>query len=176
MKEITLNIVANNKSDYRRQLITVFLDEECGSRDHTTYYKYYVDVLNDGNRIYLQRPTQLNKGVDFEVRVENVNFRYGRYGNIISTGNRPSHLDIITDLRNKRQENIAQYQLILRLVERVYNCEHIEDTELVQYVFNTGFSVELIIKVLKWLFIEQDITYWNKSGREMLYRGILDIE
>ena len=85
-------------------------------------------------------------------------------------------MDIITDLRNKRQENIVQYQLILRLVERVYNCEHIEDTELVQYVFNTGFSVELIIKVLKWLFIEQDITYWNKSGREMLYRGILDIE
>lgn len=31
------------------------------------------------------------------------------------------------------------------------------------------------IKTLKWLFIEQDIRYWNYSGRDMLWKGIHNI-
>ena len=35
-----------------------------------------------------------------------------------------------------------------------------------------GLNVELLVKVLKWLFIEQDIRCWNYSGREMLWAGL----
>lgn len=28
------------------------------------------------------------------------------------------------------------------------------------------------MKSLKWLFIEQDVTYWNRSGRTMLYKSL----
>lgn len=32
-----------------------------------------------------------------------------------------------------------------------------------------------ILKTLRWLFIEQDVTYWSGSGRQMLFNGILGI-
>jgi hypothetical protein len=38
--------------------------------------------------------------------------------------------------------------------------------------FQSGFSVELILKVLKWFFIEQDIRDWNYSGRGMFKSGL----
>jgi hypothetical protein len=31
---------------------------------------------------------------------------------------------------------------------------------------------EMLLKILKWLFIEQDITYWNYDGRQMLKMAI----
>lgn len=31
-----------------------------------------------------------------------------------------------------------------------------------------GFPMDLIFKTSKWFFIEQDIRYWNYSGRNML--------
>ena len=85
---ITLSINASDRASYRRQLISEFLKEQPGTTNSVTEYYYYVDVLQNGNRIYLKRPTALNKGVDFEVRVENTQFRYGVHNNVISTGNR----------------------------------------------------------------------------------------
>ena len=35
-----------------------------------------------------------------------------------------------------------------------------------------GFSLEVVLKVLKWLWIEQDIRYWNYSGRQMLKASV----
>lgn len=34
---------------------------------------------------------------------------------------------------------------------------------------NQQHPIEIILLALKWLFIEQDFTYWNNSGRFMLY-------
>ena len=38
-----------------------------------------------------------------------------------------------------------------------------------------SYPVDMICKCIKWLFIEQDITYWNWSGRNMLYNGIKNV-
>lgn len=35
--------------------------------------------------------------------------------------------------------------------------------------FDVGFTPEHIRKVIKWLFIEQDIAYWSNSGRNMTW-------
>ena len=35
--------------------------------------------------------------------------------------------------------------------------------------FESGFAVDHILKTIKWLFIEQDIRYWNYSGRYMTW-------
>ena len=85
--EKTISINAQTKGEYRKKLIEEFLKESPGTSSTVSEYFYYVDAVN-GKRIYLKRPTQLNKGVDFEVRVEDTQFRYGKYGNVISTGNR----------------------------------------------------------------------------------------
>ena len=38
--------------------------------------------------------------------------------------------------------------------------------------FHKGLTLEMLLKILKWLFIEQDITYWNYDGRQMLKMAI----
>ncbi|MBP3564050.1 MAG: hypothetical protein J6J77_00270 [Alistipes sp.] len=180
MKTVTDNIVkhiyGDSRESYRRNLILEFLKEEHGSSIEVREYNYFVETLEDGNRIYLKRPTQLNKGFDFEVRVENIYFRYGKDGNIISTGNRPSHTDIVNDIKAKKEENIDSYKILRHLIDKIYNCQNVSVEECHSCTFRGEYSVELIIKVLKWLFIEQDITYWNRSGREMLYNGIIEID
>lgn len=172
--EKTLSINAQTKGEYRKKLIEEFLKESSGTSSTVSEYFYYVDEVN-GKRIYLKRPTQLNKGFDFEVRVEDTQFRYGKNGNVISTGNRPSHQDIINDLVAKKAENLSEFNKLKDLLDKTYNCQEISQAEYQQYNFATGFSVELILKVLKWLFIEQDITYWNRSGRYMLYSGVSEL-
>ena len=52
------------------------------------------------------------------------------------------------------------------------NCKDISSEEISKLTFTTGYSAEHILKVLKWLFIEQDIRYWNYSGRAKT-RGII---
>jgi hypothetical protein len=170
--DITTTIVASSKKEYREKLIQLFLKEAPGSSEEVTEYFYFVDTDNAGHRIYLKRPTALNKGVDFEVRVEGVQFRYGKYNNEISTGNRPSHEDIYNDLASKKAEDATKFALLKPLFEKIHNCEEVTDAEYAQFSFSNGISVKLLMKCLKWLFIEQDITYWNRSGREMLYNGI----
>lgn len=172
---ITLSINASDRASYRRQLISEFLNEQAGTINSVTEYYYYVDVLQNGNRIYLKRPTALNKGVDFEVRVENTQFRYGIHGNVISTGNRPSHDDIYRDLEAKKTENPSEFARLRDLLDKTYTCTPIPDSEYSGFSFLSGHSVETIFKSLKWLFIEQDITYWNRSGRAMLYNGLSSI-
>lgn len=162
---ITLNITATNKTSYREQLIGEFLKEKPGTTVFVTEYYYFVETLQNNNRIYLKRPTALNKGVDFEVRVENTQFRYGKHGNIISTGNRPSHDDIANDLINKRAENPTEFSRLRELLDKTYTCEQINDSEYFQFSFTSGHSIEIIFKSLKWLFIEQDITYWNRKRK-----------
>ena len=172
---ISTTIKATDREGYRYKLITLFLNEKHGSSKEVMSYLYYVETLSDGRRIYLKRPTALNKGVDFEVRVENQQFRYGKYGNTISTGNRPSHSDIITDLANKKKENSRSFALLKDLVAKVYNCQDITKDEINNCDFKGGMPTEMLLLVLKWLFIEQDITYWNRSGREMLFNGLLEV-
>lgn len=169
---ITLNIEATDRASYRKQLLEEFIKEAPGSDVSVSEYFYIVETVDGGKRIYLKRPTALNKGVDFEVRVEDTQFRYGCRGNIIATGNRPSHSDILNDLANKKAENPAEFYRLKDLLDKTYNCVPIDDTEYKGYSFSTGHSVEIIFKSLKWLFIEQDITYWNRKGRLMLYQAI----
>jgi len=38
--------------------------------------------------------------------------------------------------------------------------------------FKKGLTSETLLKTLRWLFIEQDVTYWNYDGRMMLWGGL----
>ena len=51
----------------------------------------------------------------------------------------------------------------------MFNCKDVTDSEIKKVRLNVGLSPEHVIKVMKWLFIEQDIRYWNYSGRKMTW-------
>ena len=175
--EITLKITGKDRKTIKDALILEFLKEEPGkgNGDLTSVYYYYVDKTSDGIDIYLKRPAILNKGMDFEVHAEDIVFENeGNSGRITKTS-RPSHSTIYFDLKIKKQENAKEYKKAKALIEKLYNCIDIEDSEMNSIKFKTGHSIEVILKIVKWLFVEQDVTYWNWSGRDMFYSGLKKI-
>ncbi len=162
--EINLTIKGNTRRELRNVTILEFLKEKEGywkdGIKHVTRYKYYVETLKDERRIYLLRPTFLNKGIDFQVWVERMNEEEDK---------RPSHKDIFYDLEIKQKENLEEFKLLMKAITDVWHCQ--EPGEVLRnkdFNFKKGFTAEMLLKILKWLFIEQDITYWNYDGRTML--------
>ena len=181
--ELSFTIEAYSREDYRRLLADLFLNEKPGREGESSQYIYYVEEDNEGHRIYLKRPTNLNKGFDFEVRVENVMFLHVSKSSIvsiansfpnpkISKSNRPSHDNIIEDLMLKKKENPFLFNKLRQYLEKIYICKEVSYGDLGVYGFKSGYPVDLIFKCIKWLFIEQDITYWNWSGRAMFYKSL----
>ena len=157
-------------NEVRMRVVNKFSEEEKGSgkNDLASRYTYYVETLNNGDRIYLRRPAFLHNGFDFCVCVENVNFSTSK-----RKRNAPSHEDILTDLKIKKNTESTLYSTLYVYIEKIYHCQEVSDAELLALNFTSGlFTAELIVKTLKWLFIEQDIRYWNYSGRDMLFSGI----
>lgn len=173
--KLTVSIKANSREEYHKKLIMLFLKEKHGTSREWNYYDYYVETGQNGKRVYLHRPAYKNKGMDFEVRVEDYQFRFGKNGNIISSGNRPSHSEIWNDVHAKVDENHEDGQKLKALITQVYNCEDPDENIINSCRFTTGLPLDLLLYTIKWLFIEQDMTYWNQSGREMNYNGLMEI-
>lgn len=169
-EEFEMEFQLRNKprEELRKMAVEKFLSEKGGywkdGKKHVTRYKYFVEKLSDRRRVFILRPTYLNKGIDFQVWVEKMNGVEDK---------RPSHKDIFNDLILKKKESPQKFPNLMKAVNEVWLCKEPEDVigEL-NKEFKNGFSVELLLKILKWLFIEQDITYWNYDGRGMLKMAI----
>ncbi len=136
-----------------------------------TKYRYFVENLSNGNRIYLERPGRLNKGCDFVIYLEN------HY--LFKNGNdRPTpHNIILDDLAVKKKIlTLEDWALLNEGIKSIYNCEPFQiSSAFCENLPILGESYELILKTLRWFFIEQDITYWLGQGREVLLNKITDL-
>jgi len=175
MPETSLELLIKNegsRNDIRMKVVDSLANEVPGKGkdDLASRYTYYVETLKDNNRIYLRRPANLHNGFDYLVCVENINFNPdGRKRNY------PTHEDMIKDLESKKHENLEQYKNLFSIIEKVYMCQEPDFNLLSNLTFKNGHPCDLIIKTLKWMFIEQDIRYWNYSGRDMLWSSITSI-
>jgi len=153
-----------NRNNLRKIVIDFFIKEKAGqgTGEEASKYKYIVEETSERERIYLTRPVPLNKGFDFIIHVENRIFSNGK--------DNPKHDDIVDDLRNKKNENPEIYEKLIEAVNEIFFCKDpcdvYEDCRSDLELLENGFPPELILKVIKWLFIEQDIRYWNWSGRQ----------
>jgi len=150
---------AKTREELRRRVVEAFLEEQPGEGRPTKYH-YVVETLMDGRKIYLRRPTR-RRSFDFEVWVE----KWARGEDI-----RPGYDKITCDLKNKLAEGPAKSETLYEAITRAHQCEE-PDSILKDYPdlsFKKGENIELILKTLKWMFIEEDIHYWNYSGRNML--------
>lgn len=166
--QIEFSLQEKSRKELRDKTVNKFLSEDGGywkdGKKHVTRYKYFVEKLKDSRRVFLLRPTFLNKGIDFQVWVEKMNGIEDK---------RPSHKDVFNDLTLKKSENPKDFKILMQLIDKVWNCEEPDlCIKEIKITFKQGFSIELLLKILKWLFIEQDITYWNYDGRTMLKMAI----
>ena len=156
-----------NREEARKFLLITYAIEDCHVKT-----RYYVETLSDGKRIYFERPTSLNKGCDFVLFAEDViTFQNGN-------DKAPSHNDVLQDLTIKKQAlSSEQYAGLLEAIKCIYDMKPYSKAEAhVKNLPQVGWSYELLLKLLRWLFIEQDITYWAGDGREMLYTAIIAVE
>lgn len=156
-----------SRNDVRMRVVAALAEESpgTGSGDYASKYIYYVETLRSGDRVYLQRPANLHNGFDFLVCVENAN--YAEPGN--RRRNFPKHDDLGNDLVLKKSHDPEMYKKLYDLLRRIYECHDVSDDEMDAIVFDVGLPVDHILKAIKWLFIEQDIRYWNYSGRNMTW-------
>ena len=172
MNEIKLyNFNFSSRKEWRKSLILEFLKEEAGTGkgELASRYRYYVEILKNGEKIYLNRPATLNYGMDFTVHLENTQFRLQG-----PARDMPSHSNIIDDLKQKQLKNFCEYEKVKKILNKLYNCEFVNEEEYSNIYFAIGIEIEGILKIVKWLFLEQDVTYWNYSGRGMLYQYLKD--
>lgn len=161
---------SGSRNEVRMRVIYELSNEEPGrgNRELASHYIYYVETLSDGKRVFLKRPANLHNGFDFVVCVENMN--YANFGE--RARNNPRHQDIIDDLKIKQIQQPGEYKKLYASLYKVFNCQDVSEEEMNQLHFKSGLPVDHILKVIKWLFIEQDIRYWNYSGRYMTWNGI----
>src|SRR3989339_966439 len=116
--EVNFDLKLNSREELRKKTVDKFLSEKGGywkdGVKHVTRYKYFVEKLTDGRRIFLLRPTYLNKGIDFQVWVEKMQDNEDKI---------PSHKDIFGDLKIKYQENAKEIKKLGEAINKVWNCE-----------------------------------------------------
>lgn len=165
-KKITkdLRITENTRKGQRRKVLDAWLAEEEHSR-----YRYHVETCKDGKKVYLLRPTWLNKGLDFQINLEKFKSK---------SQEAPKHNDLTDDLKVKKKESPEKYKKLRKAIDEVYGCAEPDEALKKQGnpEFNRGMPADAVLKLLKWLFIEQDLTYWNNSGRRMFMEAIKNLD
>ncbi len=160
----------NSRNELRKYVVLKFMGENPGQGTGklVSRYKYIVEIFSDGRQLYLLRPARFKQGFDFQIWMENWNNE--------NKAKMPSYRDIIQDLKLKETENRHYFTTLLQSIEKIFICE--TDDRALNWLkkkkisFSNGESIEVLLKIIKWMFIEQDIRYWNFSGRLKLKKYI----
>ncbi|MBP3448993.1 MAG: hypothetical protein J6K22_00860 [Spirochaetaceae bacterium] len=168
-------LVANSREEARRKVVNEFLDEKfgTGNGDLSSKYEYTVESFNNYH-VVLKRPAPLNKGFDFVVYTPSIYYK--------TKGKRrhqnPSHNDIVQIL-SKTKTNIGDksYEPIKKLIGDIFDLNDFNIEIANGILFSDADGKEhplaILLLAIRWLFIEQDITYWNTSGRSMLMNHLM---
>lgn len=166
----SFRVSSRSRANVRSEVVRRWLAEKAGDRTNRHRYRYDVETLADGSTIYLKRPTRLNKGMDFVIYCQN--FKQWKNGN----DKPPRHVDLEDELRElcKAVKGSAKRKSLFRsaLLE-IWNCVPPEEVLAAMPELARDLRSERILKIARWFFIEQDLTYWTESGRWML-RGALE--
>ena len=172
--KVTHTLTATSRNGIRAELYNLFLIENPGTRKTLSTYHYEVESFGNCT-VELRRPGQLNKGVDFRVCTTGLMFKpTGK----LKKNPAPSHEAIIEILDNYKQKYPVIYNnQIIPVLKKFYGCQNhsLSSSNLPNFIDCDGNNkpIEIVLYCVKWLFIEQDITYWNSSGRDMLYDELI---
>ena len=177
------NNFEQDRKNIRDSIVDLFKTERAGKGQgsNSTRVMYCMEKTFNNEIIYLQRPAYLNKGFDFTVNVKNYNFKAPTVINPNRLTHTPRHDSIFYLLDLIKNSNMNDFCLIQTTIDKIYFCE--DPTNLLQQSqfqslnnkYISGVEYETLLKVIKWLFIEQDITYWSFSGRKMFYKGLKNV-
>lgn len=145
-----------------KKVVNTFITTEYCKKGKGVTFRYPVENLQNG-QLFIARPGH-KKNFDFKVDVV-TSFGFGE----------GSHLEIAQDLREKKKENKQKFKDLLSAITDIYNCSESDVDKILENhpgldkSFQRGARVEILLKVMKWLFIMEDIVYWDNEGRAFLF-------
>ena len=148
-----------------KKVVNTFIANEYRKKGKGIAFQYPVEKLSDGI-LYIARPGY-KKNFDFKVEIpEN-----------ISLG-KEKQIQIALDLRAKVTENPRKTNDLIQAIYKIYIGKQNDVDKLLKEFanlkksFRKGIKLDDILKILKWLFIMEDIVYWDNEGRAFLYNFI----
>ena len=160
-----------SRHDIVQKVVNTFISTEFADRGKGIQFWYPVEKLSNGRQLFIKRPGGLQKwNFDYKVNVEE-DFGLGK----------GTHREISLDFENKSQENNKKYPKLLEALTKLYECNNDVDNILkiipdIESSFQTGAKVDILLKVIKWMFIMEDIVYWNFKGRTKLYEHLMGLK
>ena len=80
-----------------------------------------------------------------------------------------------------RRRHARQYPVVREALHATYLCRRVHGWRVLAQLASdplgigqTSCPADVAVRVAKWLFAEQDVTYWHNSGRAMLFDYIRD--
>ena len=136
------------------------------------YRGYEVEQLTDGKKIVITKP-----GGKFVFgRVKREDFMVWVYNPNDSTLWLISHKDIYNDLEEKGEIDSKETIKMIDALERVFDGEEpdevLKNSEL---TISSGEPPEVLLKVYKWIWGQEDCNYPEGEGREMSMKRIKEL-
>lgn len=158
-----------SRSEIVQKVVNTFINTERGQMRPGTTFLYPVENLPKG-QLFIRRPGGLQKwNFDFKVLVPEE----------LGLG-RGTHAEMLAYLKKTKKETPRKFKALLQALTEIYDCSRNDvDKILKKYSVlkdspKKGASIEIFLKVIKWMFIMEDIVYWNYKGRTKLYEALLE--
>jgi hypothetical protein len=146
-----------------KKVVNTFIKTEYLKKGKGISFRYPVETLPDNQILYISRPGH-KKNFDFKVEVI-INYEVGE----------GSHKEIAENLRKKRKENSKASKIFWEALTQIYDSKE-NDVNVIlkkrrglRKSFKKGGYAETLLKILKWMFIMEDIVYWDNEGRAFLF-------
>ncbi len=146
-----------------KKVVNAFIKTEYRKKGKGVVFRYPVENLPDEQVLYIVRPGH-KKNFDFKVDVVT--------SHVLGSG---SHEEIALDLRRKNLKSPRKFKKLWQAIAEIYHCKE-NDVDAIlkkrgglKRPFKRGAKPELLLKVIKWLFIMEDIVYWDNEGRSFLF-------
>jgi len=146
-----------------RKVVNHFINTEHNQKGAGIQFQYPVEKLPDETYLMIGRPGH-KKYFDFKVIIK-PEYQLGS----------GSHEEIAEQFKLKANQVGKD---LWKVVDEFYHCTESDVDELLSKKFvlknlsNNGTNIEVLLKVLKWLFIMEDIVYWDNEGRAFLYNWL----
>lgn len=143
-----------------KTVVGAFIEFEKDKKGRGIKFRYPVEDLPNSEKLYINRPG-VKWNFDFKVEIPiNLGLEEGR------------HDQIALILRKIKGKNEKEFNKLWSIITKLYNCSNTDVNFLLGEVpisWTEYPKADVLLKVVKWLFIMEDIIYWHYEGRAFLY-------
>jgi hypothetical protein len=156
-----------HRNDIVKKVVNIFIENEYHQKGKGVTFRYPVEKLPKNKYLYISRPGH-KKNFDFKVEItEEMVIEEGK------------HNQIAMSLREAKRDNPKKFNVFLEAMSKIFHCTENDIDRLIKRYpnlkqsFQNGVTPGNILKILKWMFIMEDIVYWDVEGRAFLYNYLL---